>query len=120
MTIGRVGVVGLGTMGAGIAQVCVQAGLEVVGREVSDELAERGRSTIEYYLDRAVAKERITAEERDVTLGRLILTTDLHAISGCELVIEAVVEELEVKRALFAELGGIVGDDAILATNTSA
>jgi 3-hydroxybutyryl-CoA dehydrogenase len=107
-------------MGAGIAQVCVQAGLEVVGREVSDELAERGRSTIEYYLDRAVTKERITSEERDATLERLSLTTDLHELSGCELVIEAVVEELDVKRALFAELGGIVGDDAILATNTSA
>ena len=67
----KVGVVGLGTMGAGIAQISVAAGHETVGREVSDDLAERGRSTIERYLGRAVEKERMTAEERDAALGRL-------------------------------------------------
>jgi 3-hydroxybutyryl-CoA dehydrogenase len=118
--VGRVGVVGLGTMGAGIAQVCVQAGVETVGREVSEELAARGRDTIAHYLGRAVARERITAEERDEALARLSLTTELGDLAGCDLVIEAIVEDLDAKRALFAELDGIVAATAILATNTSA
>jgi 3-hydroxybutyryl-CoA dehydrogenase len=116
----RVGVVGLGTMGVGIAQVCVQAGLETVGREVSEELAKRGRATIEHYLDRGVEKERITADERDTALGLLTTTTALADLSGCDLVIEAIVEELDAKRELFAELDRLVSAEAILATNTSA
>ena len=120
MEIARVGVVGLGTMGAGIAQLCVQAGFETIGREVTDELGERGRATIERYLARGVEKGRLTQEERDAALGRLRLTTDVADLGGCDLVIEAIVEELEAKRALFAELDGIVGPEAILATNTSA
>src|SRR5262249_40160429 len=107
-------------MGAGIAQVCIQAGFETVGREVSDELVARGRSTIEHYVSRAVEKERITAEERDAVLGRLTTTTDLADLGGCDLVIEAVVEDLDVKRDLFAELDRLVAPEAILATNTSA
>ena len=120
MEIRKVGVVGLGTMGAGIAQVCVQAGFETVGREVSDDLGERGRATIERYLARGVEKERLTAEERDLALGRLTVTTDLANLAGCDLVIEVIVEDLDAKRALFAELSGIVGPEPILATNTSA
>ena len=82
MTIQRVGVVGLGTMGAGIAQVCVQAGFETVGREVNDELAERGRAMIAHYLSRGVEKGRMTPEQKDETLGRLTLATDLGALAG--------------------------------------
>jgi 3-hydroxybutyryl-CoA dehydrogenase len=115
----RVGVVGLGTMGAGIAQVCVQAGFETVGREVSDQLCERARETIAHYLARGVAKGRLTEAEMDAALGRLITTTELADLAGCELVIEAIVEEPDAKRALFAELSAIT-PDAILATNTSA
>jgi 3-hydroxybutyryl-CoA dehydrogenase len=118
--IRRVGVVGLGTMGAGIAQVSVQAGFETVGREVSEELCERARGTIEHYLGRAVEKGRMTQDERDAALGRLSLTTDLADLAGCDLVIEAIVEELDPKRELFAELDRIVAAEAILATNTSA
>ena len=118
--IRRVGVVGLGTMGAGIAQVSAQAGFETVGREVSEELCERARGTIEHYLGRAVEKEKLTAEERDAALDRLTLTTNLEDLAGCDLVIEAIVEELEPKRELFAGLERIVGPDAILASNTSA
>jgi 3-hydroxybutyryl-CoA dehydrogenase len=118
--IRRVGVVGLGTMGAGIAQLCVQAGLETVGREVSDELAERGRSTIEHYLMRAVEKERMSASDCAAALELLTTTTELSDLSGCELIVEAIVEELDAKRELFAELDRIVGPEAILATNTSA
>jgi 3-hydroxybutyryl-CoA dehydrogenase len=118
--IRKVGVVGLGTMGAGIAQVSVQSGHETVGREVSEELAERGRATIERYLNRGVEKGRLSGSERDAALGRLALTTELSELAGCELVIEAVVEELELKREVFAELDRITSPDAVLATNTSA
>jgi 3-hydroxybutyryl-CoA dehydrogenase len=118
--IRTVGVVGLGTMGAGIAQVSVQAGFATVGREVTDELAERGRATIEHYLGRGVEKGRLTEEERDAALGGLRLTTELADFAECDLVIEAVVEELEVKRAVFAELDTVVRPQAVLATNTSA
>jgi 3-hydroxybutyryl-CoA dehydrogenase len=118
--IRTVGVVGLGTMGAGIAQVSVQAGFDTVGREVSDELAERGRATIERYLTRGVEKGRMSEAERDSALARLTPTTQLEALAACDLVIEAVLEELELKRELFAELDRITRPDAILATNTSA
>jgi 3-hydroxybutyryl-CoA dehydrogenase len=116
----KVGVVGLGTMGAGIAQVSVAAGDETVGREVTLELAERGRATIAHYLGRAAEKGRVTAEDRDAALGRLTLTTELADLADCDLVIEAIVEELEPKRELFAELDRITRPDAVLATNTSA
>jgi 3-hydroxybutyryl-CoA dehydrogenase len=118
--IRRVGVVGLGTMGAGIAQVSAQAGFETIGREVSDELCERARGTIAHYVGRAVEKGKATAEERDATLGRLSFTTELADLADCDLVIEAIVEELEPKRELFRELERITGPDTILATNTSA
>jgi 3-hydroxybutyryl-CoA dehydrogenase len=115
-----VGVVGLGTMGAGIAQVSVQSEHETVGREVSDELNERARATIDRYLTRAVEKERMSAADKDAALDRLTLTTSLDEFADCDLVIEAIVEELEPKRELFAELDRICRPDAILATNTSA
>ena len=96
--IRKVGVVGLGTMGAGIAQVCIQAGFETVAREVSEELCERGRSTIGRYLARGVEKGRLTQAECDEALGRLELTTGVEDLAGCELVIEAIVEELGPSR----------------------
>ena len=120
MALRKVGVVGLGTMGAGIAQVSVQAGCETVGREVSMELADRGRGTIEHYLGRAVEKDRMTGSERDAALGRLRLTTELADLADCDLVVEAVLEELPLKREVFAELDRVTRPDAILATNTSA
>jgi len=118
--IRKVGVVGLGTMGAGIAQVSVQAGYETVGREVTDELAERGRATVDRYLTRGVEKGRLTKEEREAALGRLALTTELADLADCDLVIEAVLEELDLKREVFAELDRRCRPDAVLATNTSA
>jgi 3-hydroxybutyryl-CoA dehydrogenase len=118
--IRKVGVVGLGTMGAGIAQISVQAGHETVGREVTEELAERGRATVERYLGRAVEKGRLPAAERDAALARLTLTTELADLGGCDLVIEAVLEELDLKREVFAVLDRICRPDAVLATNTSA
>ena len=120
MQIRKVGVVGLGTMGAGIAQVSVQSGFDTVGREVSDELAERGRATIDRYLTRGVEKERLSPRERDDALGRLTLTTELLDLADCDLVIEAVLEDLDLKRQVFAELDRVTRPDAVLATNTSA
>jgi 3-hydroxybutyryl-CoA dehydrogenase len=118
--IETVGVVGLGTMGAGIAQVCIQGGVEVVGREVSAELGERAAERIGHFLTRAVEKGRLEQAERDAAMARLRLTTDLADLAGCDLVIEAAFEDLDVKRELFAELDRLVASDAILATNTSA
>jgi 3-hydroxybutyryl-CoA dehydrogenase len=120
MEISRVGVVGLGTMGSGIAQVCLQAGLEVVGREVEPELGERARGRIDHYLSRGVEKERLTEADKDAALARLTLVTDLAELAGCGLVIEAAFEDLAVKRELFAQLDGIVAREAILASNPSA
>jgi 3-hydroxybutyryl-CoA dehydrogenase len=107
-------------MGAGIAQVSLQSGFDTVGREVSDELGERGRTTIERYLARGVEKGRLSEGEKEAALGRLSLTTEIGELADCDLVIEAALEELELKRELFAELDRVTRPDAILATNTSA
>jgi 3-hydroxybutyryl-CoA dehydrogenase len=120
MEIRKVGVVGLGTMGAGIAQVSVQSGFETVGREVSAELGERGRATVERYLTRGVEKGRLSQDERDAALARLTLTTELSDFADCDLVIEAALEELDLKREIFAELDRVTRSDTVLATNTSA
>jgi 3-hydroxybutyryl-CoA dehydrogenase len=118
--IRTVGVVGLGTMGAGIAQVAVQSGFPTVGREVTSDLGQRGRATIDRYLRRGVEKGRMTEDERNAALTRLTITTELSDLADCDLVIEAVLEELELKREVFAELDRVCRPDAILATNTSA
>jgi 3-hydroxybutyryl-CoA dehydrogenase len=115
-----VGVVGLGTMGAGIAQVCAQAGFETVGIEVSAELGQRARERVAHYLGRAVEKERMTAEDRDAALGRLSTVVDRDALAACDVVIEAIVEDLEAKRTLFRDLDRIAVNARFLATNTSA
>jgi 3-hydroxybutyryl-CoA dehydrogenase len=107
-------------MGAGIAQVSVQAGFDTVGREVSDELSERGKATIDRYLTRGVEKGRLTQDDKDTAIGRLTLTTELADLANCDLVIEAVLEELPLKREVFAELDRVTRPEAILATNTSA
>jgi 3-hydroxybutyryl-CoA dehydrogenase len=120
MEVRKVGVVGLGTMGAGIAQVCVQAGVETIGREVTDELGEGARARIDHYLSRGVEKGRLSAKDKVSALERLTTTTKLEDLADCDLVIEAVVEELEAKRGLFAELDGLLRPEAVLATNTSA
>ena len=120
MAVERIGVVGLGAMGAGIAQVAVEAGFEVVGREVTAELGETAAGRIGHFLTRKVEKGQRTQDESDAAIARLVTTTELADLAGCDLVIEAIVEELDVKRALFAELDRICRADAVLATNTSA
>jgi 3-hydroxybutyryl-CoA dehydrogenase len=120
LEIRKIGVVGLGAMGAGIAQLAIEAGYDVVGREVSDELGEKARERIAHFLQRKVDKEQMSAEAREDALGRLDLTTGLADLADCDLVIEAIVEELGAKLVLFSELEGIVRSDTVLATNTSA
>jgi 3-hydroxybutyryl-CoA dehydrogenase len=118
--IRRVGVVGLGAMGAGIAQLSIEAGYETVGREVSELLGDEARERIAHFLQRKVDKERMTASERASALELLSTTTELAAFADCDLVIEAIVEDLGAKLELFTALESIVRPDAILATNTSA
>ncbi|HJR95280.1 MAG TPA: 3-hydroxyacyl-CoA dehydrogenase family protein [Gaiellaceae bacterium] len=118
--IRRVGVVGLGAMGAGIAQLAIEAGYDTVGREVSDELGAEARDRIAHFLQRKVDKEQMSADERKSALASLSLTTELTAFAECDLVIEAIVEDLHAKLELFAALEDVVRPDAILATNTSA
>jgi 3-hydroxybutyryl-CoA dehydrogenase len=103
-------------MGAGIAQLCVEAGVETVGREVTGELGQRARDRVGRFLGRKVEKGQL--ERFDLAL--LTTTTELSDLAGCELVIEAIVEDLAPKRQLFAELERVCGPDAVLATNTSA
>jgi 3-hydroxybutyryl-CoA dehydrogenase len=116
----KIGVVGLGAMGAGIAQLAVEGGYETVGREVTAELGEKAAERISHFLQRKVEKGQTSAQDRAAALARLELSTDLDAFADCDLVIEAIVEDLDAKTALFAELEGIVAPECILATNTSA
>lgn len=119
--ISRVGVVGGGRMGAGIAEVCARAGLDTVVREVDATAARAARERIARSLDRAVARGGATADERDAALTRIVLTTDLDDMADRQLVVEAVVEDADVKADVFAALDKIVEDPAaVLATNTSA
>ena len=116
----KVGVVGLGTMGAGIAQLCVEAGIDTVGREVTADLGERARDRIGHFLTRKVEKGQLQQDVRDDAMKRLTLTTELAGLADCDVVIEAIVEELAPKQELFAELERICRPDTVLATNTSA
>ena len=115
-----VGVVGSGIMGAGIAEVAARRGCDVLIREVTPSLAEAGRSRIAASLDRAVAKGKLAADERDATLDRISVTTSLADLADRDLVIEAIVEDEAVKTALYASLGEVVRADCLLASNTSS
>ncbi|MES9608991.1 MULTISPECIES: 3-hydroxyacyl-CoA dehydrogenase family protein [Actinomadura] len=116
----RVGVVGLGTMGAGIAEVLARGGLAVVGIEVNREALERGRGNLESSTGRAVKRGRLSEDAQREILGRIALSTDFADLGDCDLVIEAVPERLDLKRTVFAELDRVCRDDAVLATNTSS
>ena len=120
MKIETVGVVGCGLMGAGIAEVSARSGYETIVREVSDSLLEKGLGRIQGSLGRAVDKGKLDAAARDDTLGRLSGTTELGALADCDLVIEAIVENLDEKLQTFRNLDEAVGDGAIFASNTSS
>jgi 3-hydroxybutyryl-CoA dehydrogenase len=117
--IKKVGVVGCGQMGSGIVQVSAQSGYSVLVSEISRELLDKGLGSIKFSLDRSVNKERITQQERDDTIARIEGTTDMGNFSSCDLVIEATVEDLELKKQIFNALDKVCPAGTILATNTS-
>ncbi|GAB3976301.1 3-hydroxybutyryl-CoA dehydrogenase [Actinoallomurus acanthiterrae] len=119
--ITRVGVIGCGLMGSGIAEVCARSGLDVIVREIDESAAEAGRARIEKSMRRAVDAGKLGGDDRDAALARLSFTTGLDALADRDLVIEAATENPQVKAALFTELDAVVKrPDAILATNTSS
>jgi 3-hydroxybutyryl-CoA dehydrogenase len=118
--IRTVAVLGCGLMGSGIAEVCARAGYQTWVREVSDELAEKGRGSIRKSLDRAVEKGKLDAAARDETFARVRVTTSLEDLRECDVIIEAVTEDLELKNEMFRTLDGICGPDTIFASNTSS
>lgn len=121
MNIERVGVVGCGQMGAGITEVCARAGMDVMVREIDAATAERGRNRLLGSFDKAVARNKMTEEERDATISKLSFTTDLGDMADRQLVIEAVIEDEPLKTEVFTTLDKVVqSEDAILASNTSS
>jgi 3-hydroxybutyryl-CoA dehydrogenase len=116
----KLAVIGAGLMGSGIAQVSAQAGWDVVLRDMTDEALARGRGAIEKSLERFVAKERIGAADAEAALGRISTTTDLDAAADADIVVEAVFERLDVKQDIFRTLDSLVGENTVLASNTSA
>ncbi len=119
MAIARVGIVGSGIMGAGIAEVAARAGLDVVLRSRKQETAEAMYTGMEKSLGKQVDKGRLDTDARDAILGRVTATHHIGDLASCDLVIESVIEDIAVKKALFAELDQVVTPEAILATNTS-
>ena len=118
-SVETVGVVGAGTMGSGIAQVSAMAGYDVVMRDVKQDFVDAGFDTIDSSLDRMVGGDKLAADEAEATRERIAGTTDLDDLADCDIVVEAVVENIDVKEEVFADLDRITGDDCVLATNTS-
>jgi len=115
-----IGVIGLGTMGAGIVEVFARNGFDVVGVERDDESLDRGRQHLQHSTDRAVKRGKLDADGQQALFDRVSFTTALEDVKSCDLVVEAVVEQLDLKRRVFGQLDEIIGENAILATNTSS
>jgi len=120
MQIKKVGVVGCGLMGSGIVQVCAQSGYQVVVSEANDELLNKGLKSINNFLTKSIEKGKISQQDKDATLSRMKGTTNLNDFSDCDLVIEAVTENMDLKKKVFIELDKICPQHAILSSNTSA
>ncbi len=120
MSIDRIGVVGGGQMGGGIAEVAARTGVDVVVREADAALASAARSRVEKSLARAVERGKLAEDERDAALSRLSYTTSVGDFDGCGLIVEAIPEDLAAKEEVFRALDGVAGPDAVLATNTSS
>ncbi len=119
MTINKVGVIGFGVMGSGIAHVCARAGYSVLASDLTDELLKKGLASINTNLTKEVDKNKISQQERDAILGRIKITSNNGDLFECDLVIEAVIEDLKIKQQVFSELDKICPKHTILATNTS-
>jgi 3-hydroxybutyryl-CoA dehydrogenase len=120
MQIKTVGVLGCGLMGSGIAQVCAASGYKTIVREVDDSFLQKGLGRVKKFLDDGVAKGKVTPEARDKTLGNLSGTTTFEAMKDCDVVVEAIIENLDAKRAAYAALEKVVSDHTILLSNTSS
>ncbi|MCB0422698.1 MAG: 3-hydroxybutyryl-CoA dehydrogenase [Bdellovibrionales bacterium] len=120
MSFNKVGVVGAGQMGNGIAQVISMKGVEVVMMDVSESALERGLATIVKSCDRLISKEKLTADEKEATLSRIVATTNMKDFSDCDLVIEAATENVDLKMKIFADLDNICSPKTLLASNTSS
>ncbi|MBN1889061.1 MAG: 3-hydroxybutyryl-CoA dehydrogenase [Thermoflexales bacterium] len=118
--IHTIGVAGCGLMGAGIVEICARAGFSVVVRELDDELAQKGVERLRRSTQKAVDRGKLSADEQAAMLGRVEATTDLGKLAACQLVVEAVVENLELKKQVFAELDRLCPPETVLATNTSS
>ncbi|GAA0752332.1 3-hydroxybutyryl-CoA dehydrogenase [Clostridium sartagoforme] len=116
----KIFVIGAGTMGAGIVQAFAQKGYEVIVRDIKDEFVERGINGINKGLTKLVAKGKMSEEDKEAILARITGTTDLALAEDCDLVIEAAVENMQIKKQIFAELDGICKESTILASNTSS
>lgn len=116
----KIGVLGTGTMGAGIIQVLAQSGFEVVLRARRETSVANGIATVEKNLDRLVAKEKMTADEKATVMSRITGSTDISIVADADLIIEAATEDMEQKKALFAELDALCKPETIIATNTSS
>ncbi len=116
----KIGILGAGTMGAGIVQVFAQKGYEVVMRDLNEDALKKGVKSIEKAFDKMVAKEKITAEDKAANMSKIIATTEVTALADCDFVIEAATENMNIKKKIFEELDQVVKADAILATNTSS
>ena len=119
MDIKKIGVVGAGTMGHGIALVSAQTGYEVVMRDIKQEFVDNGMKSIDKFLSKGVEREKITQEVKDEVLSRITGTVEMKDLADCDLVIEAVIEDADLKKVVFSELDRICGPDTILASNTS-
>lgn len=120
MTIKKVGVIGAGLMGSGIAQISAASGYATIVREVSQEFLDKGLGKIDSFLTKSVEREKITAEQKEATLKNLTGTTELGDLHDCDLIIEAAVEDIKVKKDIFGSLDKLCGPDAIFASNTSS
>ena len=120
ISIGKVGVLGGGLMGSGIAQVCAQAGFATIVREISEPFCDRSRAGIEKVLAKGIEKGKVTPEARDAALAKLAFTTDLSALGECDIILEAIAEDLALKNELWGELDSICGERTIFASNTSS
>jgi len=118
--IQKIGIIGAGQMGNGIAQVAACAGYDVVMVDIKDEYVKKGLGTIQFSLGKLVSKERMTQQEADSALARIVTGTDRSACADCDLVVEAVPEILELKTSIFSELDGLCKPETILASNTSS
>ncbi len=119
-TFTTIGVIGLGTMGAGIAEIFARNGYQVVGVDISEENVERGRQHVQHSTGRAVSRGKLSEEEQAELVDRITFTTEIQAVKDCQFVVEAVIEQLSIKQSVIRQLDEIVAPDAILATNTSS